>query len=75
MNDWRGTPIGVGTRIVYPGRSSSYLWLNEAEVTDVGQHELKVRRVAETRGRERQNVESTVVTLTRLDLVTVVTAP
>lgn len=33
--DFRGTSINVGDRIVYPGRSGSSLWMNEAIVTEI----------------------------------------
>lgn len=51
--DWRGTPIEVGSIILYPGRHSSYQWMNEAKVLEINTvtkwsrewHELKVERL------------------------------
>lgn len=42
MKDWRGTPIKVGSTIVYPSRQGSRLWMNEGEV--VGLKPLSVRK-------------------------------
>lgn len=33
--DWRGQEISVGDTIVYPGRASSSLWMNEATVLEI----------------------------------------
>lgn len=35
MKDWRGTPIEVGSVIVYPGRHGSSHWVTEAEVVEI----------------------------------------
>lgn len=35
LKDWRGTPIEVGSTIVYPGHRGSAYWVTEAEVTDI----------------------------------------
>jgi hypothetical protein len=34
--DWRGTPIQVGSVVVYPSRTGSSLWVNEGVVESVG---------------------------------------
>lgn len=33
--DWRGTPITVGSTVVYPSRQGSSLWMNEGEVVSI----------------------------------------
>ena len=33
--DWLGKEIKVGSKIVYPGRQSSSLWMNLAEVLEI----------------------------------------
>lgn len=35
LKDFRGTPITVGSVIVYPGRQSSSLWMTEAVVEEI----------------------------------------
>ena len=35
MKDWRGTTLKVGSRVVYPSRQGSSLWMSEAEVVSV----------------------------------------
>jgi hypothetical protein len=35
LKDFRGTPITVGCRILYPCRASSSVWMNEAEVKEI----------------------------------------
>jgi hypothetical protein len=35
VRDFRGIPIHVGSRIVYPCRTGSVLWMNEAEVVEI----------------------------------------
>jgi nitrate reductase alpha subunit len=35
VRDFRGIPIRVGSRIVYPCREGSALWMNEAEVVEI----------------------------------------
>lgn len=78
LTDWRGTPIEAGSTIVYPGRHSSQLWMNEGVVVEINSvtkwsatlTELKVQRT-----RDRWNSAITArafVTLTALDNVTVV---
>lgn len=37
LKDYRGAPIEVGSKIVYPCRASSLLWVQEAEVLHVGE--------------------------------------
>lgn len=78
--DWRGTPIEVGSIIVYPGRHSSYLWMNEGEVLSLSTFEewgrtkpmLRVRRTREERW-DRTHEVSGESTLTAVHRVTVVT--
>lgn len=45
MKDWRGVPIRVGSRVVYPGRHGSSLWMNEGEVVGIAAGELRVKRI------------------------------
>lgn len=48
LKDWRGTPICVGSRIIYPVCHSSSVYLIEAEVTEVnGDGTLSVKRIQE----------------------------
>ncbi len=35
MRDWRGTEIEVGSRVVYPGRQGSSMWMTEGEVVEL----------------------------------------
>lgn len=78
MKDWRGTPIEVGSRIVYPGRQGTWLWLNEGEVEEFGEVErfgvpfptLRVRRIRDSGWRDVP--EGRLVTLTAVRNVTVV---
>lgn len=35
LKDWRGTPITAGCTIVYPGRASSSMWMNEGTVKEI----------------------------------------
>jgi hypothetical protein len=77
VKDWRGTPIAVGSTVVYPGRQSSYVWLNEATVLAVDEdaRTLTIRRGFENARRSpaRKRVDPSVKTLTALHMVTVVT--
>lgn len=41
LKDWRGTPIEVGSTIVYPGRHGSWIWMNEGEVISIAPREPK----------------------------------
>lgn len=41
MHDWRGTEIEVGSRVVYPVRQGSSMWMTEIEVTAVVEDEPK----------------------------------
>lgn len=78
LQDWRGTPIGVGSVIVYPGRHGNSMWLTEGKVTEIRVRErqwgggvqtvLKVRR---TRGNSYREAAG-VATLERIDRVTVI---
>lgn len=38
FRDWRGVPVEVGSRIVYPVRRSSRAWMVEAEVLEILPH-------------------------------------
>lgn len=76
IRDWRGTPIVVGSVVVYPGRYGSTMWMSEAEVIEIlerdtwpnGKHTaVKVRRIRDNYG----DAESTSY-LTALSRVTVV---
>lgn len=72
--DWRGTPIEVGSIVVYPGRASSSMWMNEGEVVGLVERHLypdgkaPAIRVRRTRGHYSEGIS----TLDRLDRVTVV---
>jgi len=35
IKDWRGTEIKIESRIVWPGRSGSHLWMTEGTVVDI----------------------------------------
>ncbi len=70
MKDWRGTPIEEGSTVVYPGRVSSALWMNEAKVVEVQDGRLKVHRTA--RSRRGWGTTDKVTYLTAIDRVTVV---
>lgn len=77
MRDWRGTPIEVGSRIVYPVSRGSFLLVFEAEVVTVhedGPPGLFVRRVRESTagGGYRALTDFSYARLTRVDRVTVV---
>lgn len=83
LRDWRGELIVVGTRIVYPGRRGSLVWMNEAEVVEIFQKEatwprdglhpaLKVKRLRMASYGAALTVEQKLVTLTELGRVTVV---
>jgi hypothetical protein len=37
--DWRGTPIEIGCIVVYPGRASSSVWINEGVVVGFGERD------------------------------------
>lgn len=41
MKDWRGTPIVVGSQVVYPSRQGARLWMNEGEVTSLKPFSVK----------------------------------
>jgi hypothetical protein len=38
--DWRGNPINVGDTVVYPGRQSSLVWMNEGIVVEIKEKEI-----------------------------------
>ena len=81
MKDWRGTPITVGSRIVYPGRYGSSMWISESIVDEVIETEeerygrtvkverLKVTKIRKGRVLLKMPKQSTI---TRVDRVTVV---
>lgn len=35
LRDWRGTPIEIGSTIVYPGRHGSSMWMVEGKVRNI----------------------------------------
>lgn len=35
VKDWRGNEIKVGSKIIWPGRSGSSMWMTEGEVVDI----------------------------------------
>lgn len=35
MLDWRGTELRVGSRVIYPVRKSSSMWVTEATVVQI----------------------------------------
>lgn len=44
--DWRGTPVRVGSRVVYPVRHSRNMWMVQGEVLEVvphGPHEYRMQ--------------------------------
>lgn len=41
MQDWRGTELKVGSIVVYPGRHSSGLWMNEGVVEQIIPHQTE----------------------------------
>ena len=48
MKDWRGKAIKKGSRIVYPGRQGSSIWVVEAEVLGVKDGGIVVQPVRTT---------------------------
>lgn len=42
--DWRGTPIKVGSVVVYPSRQSSSLWMSQGEVVSISDSKIGVIR-------------------------------
>lgn len=82
LKDWRGKPIEVGTRIVYPGRRGSLIWMTEAEVVEIGEEIpgyssvpvpfLKVKRLRMATYGGALVVGQKLVKLTEVDRVTVV---
>lgn len=83
IQDWRGNEIVVGSTIIYPGRYSSSLYMVEAYVMEVGEKKkyswredlipyIKAKPLLQkSHGRPRTR-EDKEVTLTRVDLVTVI---
>ena len=47
MKDWRGTPIVVGSTVVYPSRKGSSLWMTEGTV--IGLKPLTIKKVGAKR--------------------------
>jgi hypothetical protein len=41
IKDWRGNEIKVGSKIVWPGRSGSRMWLTEGEVVGIGSRKVR----------------------------------
>ena len=77
--DWRGTPLHIGSTIVYPSRHSSSVWMTEAIIEEVHMvHErvtkLVVRRSRMTR-RWATEIVRPVVTLFNVMDVTVLAPP
>ena len=60
MVDWRGQEFTVGSRVVYPGRQGSSLYMVEATVVELSP--FRVQRTG----------QDGITTLTRTDRVTVV---
>lgn len=67
MKDWRGKSIKRGTRVVYPGRQGSSIWVVEAEVLSVEEGEIVVQPVRTT----GMNLSSRPVHIRNVDRVTV----
>lgn len=84
IKDWRGNEIKVGSRIVYPGRQSSSMWVVEAVVREITEYPhpyregVKVNGLRVTHVRNSLDPESrrgpsrTWAQLSRVDHVTVV---
>ena len=80
--DWRGTPLTVGSTIVYPSRHSSSVWMTEAVVEAIHYQahdrskiaKLIVRRSKMTR-RWLTEIVKPVVTLFNVMDVTVLAPP
>jgi hypothetical protein len=73
MEDWRGTPIHVGSRIVYSGLGVTVL---EAEVTNLGRWPHKVTALAvdsspkrEIESRKRWGVQPSTIPGVRVTVV------
>lgn len=77
--DWRGTPLHVGSTIVYPSRHSSSVWMTEATIEMIYMvHDkvtkLVVRRTRMTR-RWATEIVRPLVTLHNVMDVTVMAPP
>lgn len=81
ITDWRGTPIEPGTRIVYPVRYSSVMWMVEAEVLEIvwlphewkeGEMQPVIRAEKQFTSDEHRTRPARLVTIDRLDRITVV---
>ena len=66
MRDWLGKKIKEGSKIVYPVRSGSSMWMNQATVSKV---EYSSLRVCVTKGWINSDY---MTTITRVDRVTVI---
>lgn len=69
MKDFIGNEIKEGSKIVYPGRSGSSLWMNYAVVMEAKGGKLRVYRLKDKYGRSG---DESVTTLSRIDNVVVV---
>lgn len=78
LKDWRGTPIVVGSTVVYPGRGGSAMWLNEATVLEVGEVDVYHLRVPRLKVQQTNTTGYSLNTgpsyLRAIDRVTVVAA-
>jgi hypothetical protein len=43
IKDWRGNPIGIGSRVVWPTRQGSGLWMNEGVVESIEPIDVALR--------------------------------
>ena len=43
VKDWRGNPIRIGSRVIWPSRQGSNLWMNEGVVEAITPIEPKYR--------------------------------
>lgn len=48
MNDWRGTAIVPGAKVVYPVRASSVMWMVEGKVLKVLSDHIVVKPIKQT---------------------------
>lgn len=75
MKDWRGTDVVVGSRVTYPVRFSSSMYVVEAEVREVFESGgLRVRRLRSS-GWRGADIAQKDVSLTALANVTVIGGP
>jgi hypothetical protein len=71
VNDWRGKPIRIGSRVVYPSRQQGNLWMTEGEVVFISQDGKKigVRRIRSTTKTHTKRDRVSYPNLDRLTLV------